>query len=143
HPVLQQYGSAAQMLPTQLSQLAVSFAPVLQSECAQVALVWQAWLTQLWLEPQLAHTEPPAPQALFAVPVTQLPLASTQPLQGLVTQAPLVQLWLEPQATQAAPPVPQALAVLPAAQAPLASTQPMQLIVPIAIATGAEGTPLA
>ena len=39
--------------------------------------------------------------AVFAVPVWQAPLASTQPLQGLVTQAPLVQLWLEPQATQA------------------------------------------
>jgi hypothetical protein len=81
----------------------------------------------LWL--QSAQVAPPVPQALVAVPATQV-LPLQQPLAQLVavqTQVPFTHAWPAAQAPQVAPLVPQLVAVCAAyaTQAPLLVQQPL------------------
>jgi hypothetical protein len=67
----------------------------------------QVWFEQVPPSPQLPHAPPPLPQAPGAVPATQLPLASQQPLGhevGVHWQAPSTHSLF---AGQAVPLVPQ------------------------------------
>ena len=69
HPVVQQYGSTAQIDDTQALQPLASAPPVVQSSCAQVTVPWH-WPSaeQVWPDGQLPH-EPEQPSGPHALPV--------------------------------------------------------------------------
>jgi hypothetical protein len=104
-------------------------------------------LVQRWPVEQALHTPPPVPQLVVLIPLWQLPLESTHPLQdwlpasvAVPVHAPLVQRWPVEHALHTPPPVPQLVVLIPLWQFPLesvhahdvpASLRPVRPAVPV------------